>query len=110
MCNQQASSPRFKEISNADRILFAGFIGCAIMLLVAYAQPAALNEFQLNDLSPAGIMAKLGALMAAGGLLAFLYGIPESLTESRRNALRLLYTVGFIAASFCSESDWQCFA
>jgi len=97
-------------MSNADRILIAGFLGCAMILFAAYTQPSALNEFQIGDLSPPGLTAKLGALLAVFGLLGFFHGTPKSFTEPKRNVLRLLYTAGFIAASFCSESDWQCFS
>ena len=110
MCDERTGSPTLNQMRNANRILIAGFLGCAMMLFVAYTQPTALNEFEFGDLSPPGLMAKLGALLAVGGLFGFFHGMPESFTEPKRNVLRLLYTAGFIAASFCSESDWQCFS
>ena len=97
------------KLGKADWLLIAGVLGVAILVGVAYVQPSAMNDVQLEDLSPIGISIKLGVLLLIAGLLAFFHGIPESLFSSSRNVCRLIYAAGFGLASYCSGNDWQCF-
>ena len=97
------------ELGKADWLLIAGALGFAIVVGVAYVQPSAMNDVQLEDLSPIGILIKLGALLSIAGLFAFFQGMPESLSSISRNVCRLTYAVGFGMASYCSGNDWQCF-
>ena len=96
-------------VEKFEALLLAGFVGFVILLYVAYTKPVALTNVNLGDLSQIGILVKLAAVLAIAGLFAFFQGIPGSLRDTTRNIYRLIYALGFGAASFCSSSDWQCF-
>ncbi len=97
------------KLGKADWLLIAGAIGVAVLVGVVYVQPSAMNDLQLEDLSPIGISIKVGALLSIAGLLAFFDGMPESLLNTSRNVCRMTYAAGFGVASYCSGNDWQCF-
>ena len=59
------------KLGKADWLLIAGAIGVAVLVGVVYVQPSAMNDLQLEDLSPIGISIKVGALLSIAGLLAF---------------------------------------
>ena len=86
-----------------------GIIGLAIILFVAYTQPSILIAFHFGDASPNGLLTKLGVILSIVGILAFFYGFPQSFYIFTTNILRFIYVIGFAAASYCSENDWQCF-
>jgi len=96
------------ELGKANWFLIAGALGFVIVASVAYLQPSAMNDVQLEDLSPIGITLKLGALLSIAGLFAFFQGMPKSLFSTSRNICRLTYAVGFGVAAYCSP-EWQCF-
>ena len=98
-----------QKLYKIDLLLLAGFLGFVILLYVACVNPVALNNADLSDLSPMGILLKVAAAFAVAGLLAFFHGIPSSLRDTRRNICRLIYASGFGAASYCASSEWHCF-
>jgi len=98
-----------KDIKTIDHFLVAGIIGLVLILFVAYSQPSTLNDFDLSDISPNGLLSKVGVLLSIAGLLSFFYGIPQSFYILLTNILRSLYAIAFILVSYCSGEDWQCF-
>jgi len=97
-----------KKIETVDFLLLGGFVGFVIILGSANFKPDTLQNASLDDFSLGGLIVKIGALLSIAGLMAFFYEIQESLRNSVRNSFRVLYSLGFIAASYCSP-EWQCF-
>ena len=97
------------HIGIVERFLAAGTAGIAMLLYAAYVQSAAMQNVRLDDVSPLGLLIKLGAVMSMAGLLAFFHTLPTSWRNTHRNIFRAIYAAAFGLATYCSAGDWQCF-
>jgi hypothetical protein len=97
------------KFSTADAILIGGSLGSTVIIASAYFKPGTLQNFQFADFSVSGLVLKFALFLYMAGLPAFFYQLTKTYNIATTNILRALYITGFIATSYCSGIDWQCF-
>ena len=97
------------NIGKTEQLLIIGLVGLSALLLVAYLNPIVLQNSTLSDFTFYGVIAKVGAILSFIGFFAFFHNAPQTYKKLTPNILRVFYMFLFVAVSFCSESQWECF-
>ena len=97
------------NIGKTEQLSIIGLVGLSILLLTAYFNPIILQNTALSDFTFNGVVAKVGAILAFIGFFAFFHNTPQTYKELTPNILRIVYILLFVAVSYCSESQWECF-
>ena len=98
------------NIGKTEQLSIIGLVGLLIIIAAAYFNPVILQNTTLNDFTINGVVGKLGAIFSFIGFLAFFHNAPHSYKKTTPNILRIIYIFLFVAVSYCSESQWECFA
>jgi len=98
------------NIGRAEQLSIIGLIGLSILMAAAYFNPIILQNTSLGNFTFNGIIAKIGIIFSSIGLFAFFHNAPQSYKKPTPNILRVIYVILFMAVSYCSESNWECFA
>ena len=98
-----------KNIGRTEQLSIIGLVGLFILIATAYFNPIILQSTQIEDFTFNGIVVKIGATFSFIGFFAFFHNAPQSYKKPITNILRVTYIIFFVAVSYCSKSNWECF-